>query len=336
MCRFFRFVCLLIASLVIQGCDSGDPASSGGPRKIKIAMLPKLINIDYFDACERGARKAAEELGVELIYNGPTTASGSEQTKFVDTWIRQRVDAICVAPNQPKSIAKFIRKAQAAGIKVLTWDTDAPESGRDLMVNQVDDRVLGEMLIDDLARQMEEKGKWAVIIGSLDAVNLNTWRRHAEARAKERYPGLELTATVVTGENENEARQKVETLLNAVPDLRGMIAFDSNSVPGSAEALKRAGKVGQVALTGNSTPNKMRPYIKEGVLESFFLWDPRALGELTVRLAYILVEGKTVKAGTEIPGHGPLVFSSGDRKMVILSPPIRFTRENIDEYDFGI
>ncbi len=345
MRRFFRFVCVLFASLVIQGCDSGGPASSGassssgadgGGRKIKIAMLPKLINIDYFDACERGARKAAEELGVELIYDGPTTASGSEQAKFVDTWIRQRVDAICVAPNQPKSIAKFIRKAQAAGIKVLTWDTDAPESGRDLMVNQVDDRVLGEMLIDDLARQMEEKGKWAVIIGSLDAVNLNTWRRHAEARAKERYPGLELTETVVTGENENEARQKVETLLNAVPDLRGMIAFDSNSVPGSAEALKRAGKVGQVALIGNSTPNKMRPYIKEGVLESFFLWDPRALGELTVRLAYTLVQGKTVKAGTEIPGHGPLVFSSGDMKMVIMSPPIRFTTENIDEYDFGI
>ena len=191
MRRFFRFVCLLLASLVIQGCGSGDPASSGassssgadgGGRKIKIAMLPKLINIDYFDACERGARQAAGELGVELIYNGPTTASGSEQTKFFDTWIRQRVDAICVARNQPKSIAKFIRKAQAAGIKVLTWDTDAPESGRDLMVNQVDDRVLGEMLIDDLARQMEEKGKWAVIIGSLDAVNLNTWRRHGRVR----------------------------------------------------------------------------------------------------------------------------------------------------------
>jgi ABC-type sugar transport system substrate-binding protein len=156
------------------------------------------------------------------------------------------------------------------------------------------------------------------------------------ARAKEKYPGLELTETVVTGENENEARRKVETLLNAVPDLRGMIAFDSNSVPGSAEALKRAGKVGQVALTGNSTPNKMRPYIKDGVLESYFLWDPRALGELTVRLAYALVEGKTVEPGTEIPGHGPLRFSAGDPGMVILSPPIRFTRENIDEYDFGI
>src|SRR5437773_1506348 len=68
--------------------------------KITIAMLPKLINIDYFDACKRGATKAAQELNVTLIYDGPAEASGSEQNKFIDTWIRQDVDAICIAPNQ--------------------------------------------------------------------------------------------------------------------------------------------------------------------------------------------------------------------------------------------
>ncbi len=348
MSRFLRYahgIFLLSFLLVSLSCDTGDSAAVESERSgdgdharktVTIAMLPKLINIDYFNACERGARRAAAQLGVELIYNGPTTPSASEQAKFVDTWIRQRVDAICVAPNQPKSMAKFIKKAQAAGIKVLTWDTDAPESGRDLMVNQVDDQVLGEMLIDDLAHQMGGKGKWAVIIGSLDATNLNTWRRYAEARAEAKYPELELVETIVTGENENEARQKVATLLNAIPDLRGMIAFDSNSVPGAAEALKRQGKAGRVALVGNSTPNKMRSYIKEGVLKSFFLWDPRALGALTVRLAQALVAGQTIAPGTEIPGHGKLVFSPRDDRMVIMSPPIRFTRENIDDYDFGI
>ncbi len=326
-----RSVLVAILGVVLSACDSG--ASSD---RVVIAMMPKLINIDYFDACERGARKAAEELGVQLIYDGPTTASAAEQTRFVDTWIRQRVDAICVAPNQPKSMAKFISKAQAAGIKVLTWDTDAAESTREIMVNQIDDQVLGERLIDDLARQMGEKGKWAVVIGSLDAANLNTWRRIAEARAAERYPELVLAETVVTNENENEARQKVATLLNAVPDLRGIIAFDSNSVPGAAEALKRTGRAGAVALVGNSTPNKMRSYVKEGVLESFYLWDPRALGSLTVRLAARLVGGEPVAPGVSVPGHGELVFSPRDDRVVILSEPIRFTRENIDQYDFGI
>jgi ABC-type sugar transport system substrate-binding protein len=304
--------------------------------KIVVAMLPKLVNIDYFDACKRGATKAADELGVSLIYDGPTSPDGAEQNKFIDTWVRQGVHAICIAPNQPKTIRRAVERAQARGIRILTWDSDAPESGRELFVNQVDERVLGETLMDDLARQMGEEGEWAIAIASLDAANLNTWRRYSEARAKEKYPKLKLVATEVTKEDENFARQKVETLLNAFPSLKGIIAFDSNSVPGASEAIKRAGKAGKVFLTGNSTPGKMRPYIKEGVLESFYLWDPRALGGLTVRLAKTLAEGQAVTDGLEVPGYGKITLSKQDPKTVIMAEPVRFTKENIDKFDFGI
>jgi ABC-type sugar transport system substrate-binding protein len=301
-----------------------------------IAMLPKLINIDYFDACKRGAEKTAKELVVTLIYDGPTEPSGSEQNKFFDTWTRQQVNAICVAPNQPKTITRFVERAKAAGIKVLTWDSDAPESGRDLFVNQCDEKVLGETLMDDLAQQMGEEGEWAIAIASLDAANLNAWRRFAEARAKEKYPKMKLVATEVTKEDENFAREKVQTLLNAYPNLKGIIAFDSNSVPGASEAVKRSGKIGKVAIVGNSTPNKMRPYIKEGVLKSFYLWDPRALGSLTVALAKELIDGVKITDGMDVPGFGKITLSASDPTTVIMAKPIRFTKENIDNYDFGI
>ena len=341
--QFIAAITLLGTQLFV-GCgqrapapESTNNAGSAAPKtKAVIAMLPKLINIDYFDACKRGASQAAEQLGVTLIYDGPTEASGSEQNKFFDTWIRQGVQAICVAPNQPKTIRRFVEKAHEKGIKVLTWDSDAPESGRDLFVNQVDEKVLGQALIDDLARQMGEEGEWAIAIASLDAANLNVWRHYAEARAKEKHPKLTLVATEVTKEDENFARQKIETLLNAYPNLKGIIAFDSNSVPGASEAVKRSGKVGKVAIVGNSTPSKMRPYIKDGVLESFYLWDPRVLGALTVRLANLLVDGQPLKDGMDVPGYGKLVLRNGDPKVVIMSEPIRFTKENIDKYDFGI
>ncbi len=332
------FAVLLLVSCGKQPSDApaNSASSNANASKPVIAMLPKLINIDYFDACKRGGQKAADELGITLIFDGPTEPSGAEQNKFIDTWIRQKVSAICIAPNQPKTIQRFVEKAHAAGIKVLTWDSDATESGRDLFVNQVDEKVLGETLMDDLAKQMGEEGEWAIAIASLDAANLNTWRRHAEARAKEKYPKLKLVATEVTKEDENFARQKVETLLNAYPNLKGIIAFDSNSVPGASEAVKRAGKVGKVAVTGNSTPNKMRPYIKDGTLQSFYLWDPRALGGLTVRLAKQLIDGKPITDGMEIPGHGKISLSKQDGKTVIMADPVRFTKENIDKLDFGI
>src|SRR5712691_9787935 len=138
-----RLFVLAAAALLLTGCGEqksiDSPATAGASAKkpqgkVVIALLPKLINIDYFDACKRGAAKAAEELGVTLIYDGPTEPSGSEQNKFIDTWLRQGVNAICIAPNQPKTIRRFVEKAQTQGIKVLTWDSDAPDSGRDLFV----------------------------------------------------------------------------------------------------------------------------------------------------------------------------------------------------------
>jgi ABC-type sugar transport system substrate-binding protein len=203
------------------------------------------------------------------------------------------------------------------------------------MVNQIDDRTLAHALIDDLAAQMEATGQWAVVIATPDAANLNSWRRLAEARALESYPDLKLVDTVYTEENENLARQRVETLLNKHPGLKGIIAFDSNSVPGAADAIERAGKVGQVALVGNTTPGKMKGFLERGVLKSFYLWDPRELGALTIKLATMLVRGQEVAPGVEVPGHGPLRFSDHDPKMVIMAEPIRFTRENIDQYDWG-
>ena len=184
----------LALAAVLSGCSSdsagpaarpGATAAGGGAKpkardQLQIAMLPKLTNIAYFRACQEGAQKAADELGVKLIYDGPSDPSASDQNQFIKTWIRQGVDAICIAPNEPKAIKRFVKEAQDRGIKVLTWDSDAPESGRDLMVNQVDDKRLGEALMDEIARQMHEEGEWAVVIASLNADNLNTWRRYAK------------------------------------------------------------------------------------------------------------------------------------------------------------
>ncbi len=277
------------------------------------------------------------------IYDGPSKPSGSEQNKFIETWTRQRVDAICVAPNQPQAVTRFIEKAQKAGIPVITWDSDAatdgksPESRRRLMVNQIDDTVLGQALMDDIARQMGEKGEWLVVIASLDAANLNNWRRIAEARQEEKYPNMKLAGPpVVTEEDENKAIEKVRTVLNSNPNIRGIIAFDSNSVPGAAEAIKQAGKVGEIALTGCSTPSKkLRKYIKEDVLESFYLWDPRKLGDLTVRVAVAVAQGKKIEPGAELEGYGKLRFRQSDPSTLIMADPIRFTKENIDQYDWG-
>lgn len=310
------------------------PGAAAPPKKVQIAMIPKAVGNKYFASCEKGAKKAAEELGVELLYNGPEELDSAKQIEQIRTWILKKVDAICIAPNDPNAIAPVVKQAKAKGIKVLTWDTDAPKSDRDLMVNQCDGESLGRHAMDVIAQQVGEKKSYAIVIGSLTAENLNFWKGFVLKQNEEKYPDIKMVKIEVSDEKREKAINVTQALLQAHPDLGGIVAVDSVSFPGAAEGVAQAGKGGQVAVTGFSTPQDMKDYVKKGVVKTVILWDPSQLGYLTVKLANELVQGKEIKEGMEIPGFGKITLDKKDPKVVIMSPPMDFTVENIDNFDF--
>jgi rhamnose transport system substrate-binding protein len=160
LCVFVLFVLCLAA-----GCErprttagsAGGPAATATGGKLRVAMMPKLIGIDYFNACQKGAEEAAKELSdVELIYDGPTEAKVDKQVEIIDTWVTQRVNAIAVAANDPVAIAPALKKARDAGIAVITYDADADaaRSGRQFFVNQCSADSIAAALTDEMAAQV--------------------------------------------------------------------------------------------------------------------------------------------------------------------------------------
>jgi ribose transport system substrate-binding protein len=91
------------------------------------ALVPKNTNNPFFDQARDGCYKAQEELAgqVECLYVGPGEhGSGEEQVKVVQDLITQGVDGIAVAPSNAPAMAIALREAEAAGIPVITWDSD--------------------------------------------------------------------------------------------------------------------------------------------------------------------------------------------------------------------
>jgi ABC-type sugar transport system substrate-binding protein len=121
--------------------------------------------------------------------------------------------------------------------------------------------------------------------------------------------------------------------MKVYPNLKGVFAISSVAFPGAAEAVKQAGKAGKVLVTGLSTPNDMKTYVKEDVVKSVILWNTKDLGYLTVFAARELVDGK-LKAGSTTVAAGRL----GEKKVVgdnvMLGGTITFNKENIDQFDF--
>jgi len=303
--------------------------------KYKIAFVPKLIGIPYFNAMEEGGKKAAQDLDVEFIYTGPVTADVAKQIEVVDNLITQGVDAIAVAPNDPAAITPVLKKAKERGILVLTSDTDGAQEVRDLFVNQALQDQIGYTIMDELAKAMNYEGEFAIVSCGPTAWNLNTWILYELQRLAE-YPKMKLVTIRYAEEDVQLAINVTLDLINAFPNLKGIIGQCSTSAPGAAEAVTQAGKIGEIVVTGLSVPSMMRPYVKNGAVKSFVLWDPVDLGYLTVWAAKYLLDGNTFEEGVEyeIPGISTKPWYIAKDKMLVLGPPKVFDASNVDDYDF--
>ncbi len=338
------WVGLLIAALclgMLSACTvntpiKGQSAQKGGKDgKLKIAVVPKLVGIPYFNASEKGAKKAGQDLGVEVIYTGPTQADAAQQVKVIEDLISQQVDVIAVAPNDPASLTPVLKKAKEQGITVMDWDTPADPSVVEASVHQIDDETFGRHITDLLVKKMgSDSGEVAILTGGLSAANLNAWIDWAKKQAQEKYPNLKLVGDkIATDEKQQVAYQKTLDLLKANPNLKGIMAFSTPAPLGAAQAVQEKGLQGKVAVVGTALPTDSRPFLEDGSLSAATLWDPEKLGYLTVAIAKDLAEGKKPTNGQNVPNVGKIEVKP-DGKTIIMGPPTDFTRENAGNYNF--
>jgi rhamnose transport system substrate-binding protein len=306
------------------------PGSSTG--QLTLAMMPKSKGNAYFIACRKGAEEAAKELGVKLIWDGPTDPDPAKQNEVIDTWITRGVDVIAVAVENRQGISSVLRKARSKGIKVVTWDADAEPDARDFFVNQATPEGIGQTLMDNAARILGGKGKFAIITASLTASNMIEWQKHIEARRAAKYPGITMAVLRPCDDLQKKAFDETTTILSANPDVKLIMAICTPAVPGAAEAVKQAGR-SDVKVIGLGLPNNNKRYIHEGITDCIVLWNTMDLGYLTVYTASAL-DQRTLKPGDTAIKAGRLgqIEIAGDN--ILLGKPFIFTRENIDQFDF--
>jgi ABC-type sugar transport system substrate-binding protein len=339
--RMKRILSLLLLAgwAVAAGCgkssDTSGPAAGapGGHQRLTLALLPKSKGNAYFLSCRKGAERAARELGVELIFDGPTDPDPARQNEIVENWITLGVDAIAAACDNKEGISTALRKARAKGIKVITYDADALPDAREFFVNQATAQGIGYALMDEAARLCSQEGEFAVIVGVLTSANQAEWRRYIEERRAAQYPKMKLVAVRPCDDFKDKAQTESTTLLSAYPNLKLLLSTPSLGVPGAAEAVKQAGKAGQVQVIGLGLPSENRRYVKEGVTTSVILWKTEDLGYLTVYAAEALARGR-LKAGDKSFQAAALGSFTIQGDNILLGKPFVFNKDNIDQFDF--
>jgi ribose transport system substrate-binding protein len=280
------------------------PASTDERATVRIAWVSKSLGNPVFDLGQRGAMQRAAELSeqgpvrVELVTVGPASADAIEQARIMDDLIARGVDGIAVSCNDPTACAAPIDRAIAAGIPVMTWDSDSPDSQRFTFLS-IDNYAGGRTAADLLARSIGGRGKVAVITGVPGALNLQQRVDGFTDQLAADYPEIEVVRVFASNEDINLGVQGVEETMQAHPDLRGWffagmwpLFADRGSMP-LWEAASRDGAVKTVAF--DSLPLELE-LLRDGYIEALIGQKYWRWGYDSVQMVY-----DYVVAGTRYP-----------------------------------
>ena len=215
---------VLMATLA-GACGSSQPAPASKPAGLKIAVIAKSSTNPVFLSARTGAEAAAKELSaannipIEIAWLTPPAEDGQVQAQRIAQAVNEGASAVLISCSDAGKVTGAINDAVARGVAVMTFDSDAPESKRFAFYG-VDDGKTGEMVMDELAKQMGEKASIAILAGNQNAPNLRK-RADGVKKAAAKYPNMKIVGTFYHKETAQDAAAEVIRDQNANPQIQG-------------------------------------------------------------------------------------------------------------------
>lgn len=301
---------LIGAALTVWGCNAGpDSAAAGtsggkGPdgaktaKSLKIAMIAKSSTNPVFLAAKTGAEAAAKEIkdkdgvDVQIVWLTPETEDGQVQAQRIAQAVNDGADAVLISCSDAAKVTGAIDDAVAKNVPVMTFDSDAPASKRFAFYG-ADDAEAGTLVMDELAKQIGEEGKIAILAGNQNAPNLQKRTKGVEEAAK-KFPKIQIVGTFYHAETPQDASAKVLQVMQANPDIKGWAMIGGWPLFARSLLDLDPSKVKIVAV--DCLPAQLA-YIDKGVAPVLFAQPTYEWGHTSVGLIYRkTVKGEAVEA----------------------------------------
>jgi ribose transport system substrate-binding protein len=238
-------------------------AGKAPPAGAKYAFMTNNIS-PFWTAAQIGVARASSELNVPITFQAPTAAELlSQQLSMLETFVNDQYTGITFSSidrNAPKDI---IQKAIDQGSIVLTMDSDANDSARWFYIGMSDydaGKIAGEA-----AKKVVGKGKMVGLVGFATAQNAQD--RIAGFNDAVKGSGIELVEVLLDDIKPEVALSNAQTAMQKYPDLAGFITFYSYDGPAAGQAVKQAGKTGQVKIVAFDAEPETQRLLEEGVVQ---------------------------------------------------------------------
>lgn len=318
----------LLGATVLAGAVGLGGFAFAQDRKTMVTVV-KIAGIPWFNALENGIKKAATDFSIDASMVGPANVDPAQQVKLLEDLIAQKVDVIGLVPLDVKVAEPVLKRAQEAGIPVITHEGPEQE-GRTWNVELIDSVQFGEVQMQRLAKEMGETGEYVVYVGTLTTPLHNIWADSAIAYQEKNYPNMKLVTDRFPGADEIDTSYKTTLdVIKAYPNLAGILGFGSNGPIGAGNAVreKRLGK--KIAVVGTVLPSQAKPLIMDGTIREGFLWNPTEAGYAMVAVAKLVLDGTPIVDGVEIPGLGKAAVDV-ENKQIKVEKIMQINKETVD------
>jgi len=303
---------------------------------VKIGWLPKLDTDPYFQVAGNGAREAAKEIGGEIVHLAPSQATAEAQVEIVNNLVSQGVKVIALAANDANAIAPALKRAARQGVKSVAFDSDAVADARTVFLNQAKSDSLADIMLQSMHSLIGGEGEFAILSSTPTATNQNAWIHFMKQKLSSdpKYGKMKLAQIAYGEESEQINQQQALALVQAFPDLKGIIVPAGIGLPAAARALDEAGLTGKIKLTGLAPASLMKKYVNNGSAEVVW-WNVTDLGYLTYYAAQAVAQCKLTGAVGEKLEAGRLgSYTVGEKGEIVLGPAKIVTPANVDEFKF--
>jgi ribose transport system substrate-binding protein len=296
---------LTAIALATAGCSSGDSPPDDGPKQLTIVMIPKGTTASFWKGVETGAKQAAKELNVNLIWKGPSKENDRAlQKQLVQQFTNDGVDGILLAATDHVALVPEVRTAMQKGIPVLIFDSALDgEPGKDyISLVATDNLVAGRLGGQHLMDIVGAKGK-VVVLRNMEGHD-STLKREEGAIAVLKEEGANiLLDNRFAGESVGDAQNTALNLMDTIEQADGIFASNQIASEGLLLALRQKNMLGKIHYVGFDSSPLLTGALKDGDIDALVVQDPVRMGYLSVKSMVDHLAGKPVEPRIETGCH---------------------------------
>jgi ribose transport system substrate-binding protein len=290
---------LLLSPLALACSKQGGNQGTGGAAQ-RIAVIPKGTTHEFWKSVHAGAEKAAQELGVTILWKGPIKEDDlKSQIDIVQGMITQGVAGIVLAPLNDKALMGAVKAAAGAKIPVVIFDS-ALQGNDYVSFVATDNEGAGKAAGEHLAKLLGDKGKVLLLRyqeGSASTAAreqgfLAAIRAHKDVVvvSDKQYGGATTESAFAASENLLAAQKAAEGGLD------GIFCPNESTTFGMLLALQKSGLAGKIKLVGFDASSMLVKALDEGQIHALVVQSPFAMGDLAVHAIVDHLHGKAPAA----------------------------------------